>query len=95
MSEAKYYKYGFGRATDYANEEIRLGRMTRKEGIDLVEKYDSSCGDKYIESFCNYIRISKKQFWKQIHKSVNKKLFKILPNKRIVPKFKVGFGLVK
>lgn len=91
----KYYKYGFGRATDYVNEEIRIGRISREEGIDLAEKYDLASGEKYIESFCNYIQISKKQFWKQIHKNINKKLFKILPNKKIIPKFKVGFGLIK
>ncbi len=26
----KYYKFGFGRVTDYVNEEIRLGRLTRE-----------------------------------------------------------------
>ena len=36
----KYYKFGFGRTTDYVNEEIRLGRMSRDEGIALVEQYD-------------------------------------------------------
>ncbi len=91
----KYYKYGFGRASDYANEEIRLGRMSREQGIILANKYDSACGKKYIEDFCDYIKISKEQFWNQIHKNVNKKLFKILPNKKIQPRFKVGFGLIE
>jgi N-acetyl sugar amidotransferase len=36
----KYLKYGYGRATDHAAREIRHGRMSREEGIDLVEKYD-------------------------------------------------------
>ena len=53
----KYYKYGFGRATDYVNEEIRLGRMTREEGIHCPE-YDGCCSGKYISSFCDYINIS-------------------------------------
>ncbi len=91
----KYYKYGFGRTSDYVNEEIRIGRMSREEGVKLVEKYDSVFGVKYVESFCNYIQISKKKFWSQIYKNVNKKLFKILPNKKIIPKFKVGYGLLK
>ena len=41
----KYYKYGFGRVTDYANEQIRHGKMTREVGISLVEKYDDACSD--------------------------------------------------
>ena len=31
----KYYKFGFGRVTDYVNEAIRLGIMNREEGIAL------------------------------------------------------------
>ncbi len=37
----KYLKFGYGRATDDASTEIRLGRMTREEGIELVRQYDS------------------------------------------------------
>tara|TARA_A100001015_G_C14967737_1_gene703739 strand:- start:519 stop:1631 length:1113 start_codon:yes stop_codon:yes gene_type:complete len=91
----KYYKYGFGRTSDYVNEEIRIGRISREDGIKLVEQYDSIFGKKYVESFCDYIQISKKKFWSQVYKNVNKKLFKISPSKKIVPKFKVGFGLIK
>ena len=36
----KYLKFGYGRATDDASNEIRHGRITREEGIKLVEKYD-------------------------------------------------------
>jgi N-acetyl sugar amidotransferase len=36
----KYLKFGYGRATDDASNEIRHGRMTREEGIDMVMKYD-------------------------------------------------------
>ena len=34
-----YIKWGYGKATDHASREIRLKRMTRAEGIDLVKKY--------------------------------------------------------
>ena len=36
----KYLKFGYGRATDDASTEIRHGRITREEGIDLVMKHD-------------------------------------------------------
>lgn len=36
----KYLKFGYGRATDEASFEIRRGRMSREEGIDMVAKYD-------------------------------------------------------
>jgi N-acetyl sugar amidotransferase len=89
----KYYKFGFGRVTDYVNEEIRLGRMTREQGIETVSRYDHSCGDNYISSFCQYIDISKDEFWRQVHSSVNLDLFTITDDKKIKPKFTVGLGL--
>jgi hypothetical protein len=36
----KYLKFGYGRATDDASMEIRYGRMTREEGIEMVRRYD-------------------------------------------------------
>ena len=47
----KYYKYGFGRVTDYVNEEIRNQKISRSEGIEIIERYDGSCSDHCIESF--------------------------------------------
>lgn len=89
----KYYKFGFGRVTDYCNEEIRLGNLSREEGIRLVTEYDDSCAPEYIEAFCDYIGISVKNFWKQVHSSVNRDLFDIRPNGRIERKYQVGVGL--
>lgn len=89
----KYYKFGFGRVTDFVNEEIRLNRIKREEAIEIVEKYDGNCDDKYIASFCKYIEISIPEFWKQVHKSVNKELFTIDNKGNITRKFKVGTGL--
>ena len=89
----KYYKFGFGRATDYVNEEIRLGRMTRNDGIEVVERYDGSCGSHYIESFCEYINISVQDFWQQVHANLNRDLFNISGDGKIIPRFHVGVGL--
>ncbi len=36
----KYLKFGYGRTTDDASQEVRMGRMTRDEAIDLVLRYD-------------------------------------------------------
>jgi N-acetyl sugar amidotransferase len=89
----KYYKFGFGRVTDYVNEEIRLGRMTRAHAIDLVERFDDACADSYIESFSDYIGISVEQFWKQVYASVNPKLFDVSSDGTIRRRFAVGAGL--
>ncbi len=89
----KYYKFGFGRVTDYVNEEIRLGTMTRKKAISLVEQYDDACGDNYISDFCNYIGINIQEFWEKVHGSLNRELFYLDASGKITRKFKVGVGL--
>ncbi len=87
----KYYKYGFGRVTDYMNEAIRYNEISRNDAIKIVEKYDESCSDEYIKSFCEYINISEKEFWDTVIKNVNKDLFKI-NKKSIKRRFEVGVG---
>ena len=89
----KYYKFGFGRVTDYCNEEIRLGNITREEGVRLVSEYDDSCSPDYISAFSDYIGIDIDEFWNRVHASVNRELFDIRPNGSIERKFEVGVGL--
>ena len=89
----KYYKFGFGRVTDYVNEEVRLERMSRQEGNELVEQYDHCCGDHYISSFCDFIEITVEQFWDKVYASVNRDLFTVKSDGSIQRKFKVGVGL--
>lgn len=89
----KYYKYGFGRISDYVNEEIRLKRLTRNQGVKLVEEHDGACGAEYVENFCKYIGIGIREFWEHVRFSVNRDLFDIEPDGSIVRRFKVGVGL--
>jgi N-acetyl sugar amidotransferase len=89
----KYYKFGFGRTTDYVNEEIRLGRMSRNEGIDLVERYDHRCSPDYISSYCDYLNISLDHFWDKVRNACDVRLFEIQRGGLIVPRFNVGIGL--
>jgi N-acetyl sugar amidotransferase len=90
----KFYKYGFGRATDYVNEWIRANRLSRMEGAQLVELYDGVCSERYIESFCEYLEITKHEFWETVNRFTNKKLFSIRENDRPEKLFKVGVGIL-
>lgn len=36
----KYVKFGYGRASDHVCKDIRAGKMTREEGIEIVRKMD-------------------------------------------------------
>ena len=64
----KSIKFGFGQCMDHACFDIRDGRMNRNEAIELVKKYDGKCSNEYIEKFCNYIDISKEEFWGNVEK---------------------------
>jgi len=49
---AKYLKRGFGRATDFASQDVRAGLMTREEAFDIASKIDSerpSALDDYLK----------------------------------------------
>jgi len=59
----KYLKFGYGRATDDASMEIRHGRMTREEGIELVKRYDAS-EPKSLEAYCEFLEITRDEFMK-------------------------------
>lgn len=86
----KYYKFGFGLTTDYANEQIRKGSMSREDGIELVSKYDGLCSEEYIKPFCEYIDISMDEFWRIVNANVNQNLFYRSAAGCWIPKFKVG-----
>ena len=88
----KYYKFGFGQCTDGACYDIRAELITRKQGIDLVEKYDGKVADRYVKKFCDYIGIETEEFWMVVNSFVNTELFEY-SNSRWMPKFKVGEGL--
>ncbi len=58
----KYLKFGYGRATDDASMEIRHGRMTREQGMELVKRYDSQ-EPSTLETYCDFMGITKQQFY--------------------------------
>ncbi len=62
----KFVKFGFGHVTDQVMELIHSGKITREEGLELVEKYDGKCHPKYIKRLCHYLDISKEKFQLEI-----------------------------
>jgi len=66
-----WIKFGFGRATSDASIEIRAGRMTREQGLELVKKHDGEFPDKYLKDYLNYFQMTEKEFWGVIDKFKN------------------------
>ena len=61
-----YIKFGLGRASYDAAQEIRNGHLTREEGVSLVSRYDGEFPKKYFAEFLNYTGISEDGFWRCI-----------------------------
>ena len=59
-------KFGIGRATYDASQEIRNGKITREEGVNLVRKYDTEFPSRYYENFLEYVSITGNQFQETI-----------------------------
>lgn len=61
----KFLKWGYGKVTDHACREIRLKRMTREEGIEMVRKYqDLKPND--LPLFLKWVGMSVDDFYQQI-----------------------------
>lgn len=86
----KYLKFGFGFATDEACYDIREGRLTREDAIWNVTEYDGKCSEHYIKVACDYLSITKEEFWQVVDRYVNRRLFAKNANGKWIPKFKVG-----
>ena len=55
-------KFGIGRATYDAAQEIRNGKITRDEGVQLVRKFDQEFPKKYFRDFIEYIAVTEGEF---------------------------------
>ena len=63
-----FIKFGIGRASYDAAQEIRNGKITREEGIELVKKFDGEFPERYLNEFIEYINIDEKTFFETIDK---------------------------
>lgn len=55
-------KFGIGRATYNACEDIRDGYMTREEGVALVKKYDQEPPTKHLDDCLAFMGITRAEF---------------------------------
>jgi len=59
----KVLKFGYGRATDHACEDLRAGRLTRSAAKELVKRYDlEPLSEEYVQDFCAFAEITAQQF---------------------------------
>ncbi len=59
----KVLKFGYGRATDHACEDIRNGRLTRGQAKELVRQHDlTPLSDHVVEDFCDFTGLDRVRF---------------------------------
>lgn len=84
----KFLKFGFGRATDIACLHVRRGRISRKDGIDIVRRHDGKFPwtylNKKLEDILAPIQISVEEFIKICDQFTNRKIFKTDSNGNLV-----------
>lgn len=73
-------KFGIGRATYDAAQEIRNGKITREEGVALVHRYDTEFPAKYFQEILDYMGITEDRFWEVINKARSPHLWKQMEN---------------
>lgn len=57
-----YIKFGIGRATYDASQEIRNNHITREEGVALVKKFDGEFPDRYFNEVMEYLELKPERF---------------------------------
>ena len=81
-----YLKFGFGRCLQDVCIDIRGGRLTRKEGLEIVKKYDGEFAKEYVPLYLDYYEMTQEQFENVLDKHANKELFE-KKNGIWIPKF--------
>ena len=75
----KFLKYGFGRATDLACLHIRRGRLSRRDGIELVRRHDGRFPSEYLGcslgEILDDIEMTMEEFVGICDRFTNRKLF--------------------
>ncbi len=57
-----YIKFGIGRASYDAAQEIRSGDITREEGVALVKRYDGEFPERFFQEILDYLSLPPEDF---------------------------------
>jgi hypothetical protein len=69
-------KFGIGRATYDAAQEVRNDKITRQEAVHLVRKYDQEFPSKFFADFLEYIDTDEAGFWESVDRFRSPHLWK-------------------
>ncbi|MGA7678080.1 MAG: N-acetyl sugar amidotransferase [Dehalococcoidia bacterium] len=71
-----YIKFGLGRASYDASQEIRNKHLTREEGVALVRRFDGEFPQRYFQEVMDYIEMKAEHFHELCDKARSPHLWK-------------------
>ena len=83
----KFYKTGFSKVVDHASREIRHGRLSRDDAIELVA-FHQTFDPKYINMFCEWLGIDSKSLQYVLNMHRNKEIWEYDENRNWIIKNK-------
>ncbi len=57
----KFIKFGYGRASDHVCKDIRAGKLTREQGIEIIMKMDP-IKSRDLQRWLPYVNMSEEEF---------------------------------
>ena len=75
-----FIKFGIGRATYDASQELRNDHLSIEEGKKLIKKYDGQFPDKYFTEIMKYLNINENYFHKLCNRFRSPHLWKKIKN---------------
>ena len=66
VDKKTYIKFGIGRATYDASQEIRNRHINREEAVALVKKFDGEFPSRYFDELMQYLNIDPNYFQNEL-----------------------------
>ena len=70
LEDLHYYmqliKFGMGRCTWDAAQEVRTGKLERDEAVALVRKYDNEAPAESLDALLDYLSMPEQEFWEAV-----------------------------
>lgn len=71
----KWYKFGMTRTFDNLSLEIRNGRLSREQAVEVLRRRGDETPHKDIDKFCTFVGISRPRFFEVIEKFRNRDIW--------------------
>ena len=73
----RYPRHGYQRTTDIVSRRIREGKMTRDEGMVLINEHDHVLDPQALKNFCDVLEYEEDDFWNIVNRATwNQHYFK-------------------